>query len=465
MSDTATITCSDCNTEQPQNAPFCQNCGSRLRSPETLREPMKAISDADLRQPDETDDGKDEENIPETTSEISRPSRINRSDSRSSSSPPKRQMVSPSESSPGTLDEQTAPPRSESGAGGSDTVFEGMEAVSGDPADTYTDAPTPSADDDPADEADTQRRTTRRLPVDSQRSELRWIVGGAIVGCIAIVAGLSWLHIERQAGESDPVEAIETEVIEIEAGPFRRGLTEDAEAFILDYCFRYHDDPENDCDRERLLDGEYPTQTVDMPSYGIDSTPVLTGDYTDCVDDGACQPIAYDDCDVWTPKGLQIGVRVPDILRRDDRPVVCVDRDRAGDYCDWNGGNLPTHNQWEKAARGDETPLFPWGDRWKPDRANWGESDVMQVSVAGELDGYAWTSPPGAFPEGRSPKGLDDMAGNVAEWVRGDDPLVGHVRGGSWVSNPFELRTTARDEVEASSIRTDIGFRCTYPAE
>ena len=131
-------------------------------------------------------------------------------------------------------------------------------------------------------------------------------------------------------------------------------------------------------------------------------------------------------------------------------------------YCKWRDGDLPSHNQWEKAARGRDAPIYPWGDYWEPDYANWGERDVMRTSIAGKLDGYAWTSPPGAFPDGRSPFGLDDMAGNVAEWVLGDDPLRGHVRGGSWVSNPFELRTTARRELPADALRTDIGFRCAY---
>lgn len=452
MSESDTIACPECESEQPTTAPFCQNCGYRMRSPKTVREPMLAFGD------DTTDDGDDStSNDGEQSAEMS------------SNRPSRRIVGSGGDTAPEEIDEPPAP-ESRGPDTGTDTLVEGMRAVS--PRDTSdADATDEPADPRASDSSPTvdgqavpsQDHQTARLPVDRQRSKIRWIVGGTLVACVAVVAGLSWLHLERQAaGAESPGQLVEPEVITIDEGPFRRGLSEQAQAFILEFCYRYHDDPDEACDRELLLDGEYPERTVKMPEYDIDAIPVRNTDYRECVDSAVCDPVDYENCDVWTPQGLQVGARVPRVLRRDHHPVVCVDRRRAIDYCEFKDGSLPTHNQWEKAARGDETPLFPWGDRWQPDRANWGERDVMRVPVPGRLDGYAWTSPPGAFPDGISPTGVYDMAGNVSEWVRGEDPLMGYVRGGSWTSNPFELRTTARTPLDVEAKRTDVGFRCVY---
>lgn len=460
MSQSDTTMCPECETQQPDTAPFCQNCGYRMRSPKTIRETAVPVSSDDNGSDDQTSAAPSSSEAPQSGG---RPSRRmvtgdDNTEKAASPSPPDRSGAT----------EQSPVDTS------SDTIVEGMRAVSDDDTSgtsrTDSDAdPTPDEQSSgPDSEAHPARQSgAETSPIEAQRTRIRWIVGGTVAACIAVVTGLTFLHLDRgEAAETTEREAVEPEIIEIEEGRFRRGLAEDAEAFILEFCYRYHDDPERDCARERLLEGEYPQETVQMPAYRIDSIPVRNVDYRECVDDDGCEPIAYDDCDVWTPRGLQMGVRVPDVLRRDNRPVVCVDYERAADYCRYRGGHLPTHNQWEKAARGDASPLFPWGNRWEPERANWGEMDVMQTSIAGEVDGYAWTSPPGAFPDNKSPHGLYDMAGNVNEWIHAEDgALTSHVRGGSWISNPFELRTTAREEFELETTRTDVGFRCAYPAD
>ncbi len=437
MTDAQTTTCPECETEQSKTAPFCQNCGYRMRSPKTMREPMLA---------------------PTTGAGGSNSSR--------KSSRPKRDMKSMSDD--GEPESLPAQRPTRATGNGPDTIVEGMEAVGARPDDSSN-----NGDGDPAESgahlqsgANVQRRdTARSTPIDANRSRTRWVVGATLVGCLGVIAGLSWLHLERQSDQDDArqVDRVSDEIVDIEAGTFRQGLSDDAEAYILEFCYRYHDDPERDCDRDRLLEGEVPQQTVDMPAFQIDAAPVINAEYTECVEAGACEAINYDDCDVWTPQGLQPGARVPQVLREDDRPVVCVNRSEAAAYCEFRDGQLPTHNQWEKAARGDDNVIYPWGNHWESDIANWGEMDVVRMAVPGKLDGYAWTSPPGAFPGGKSPKGVWDMAGNVAEWIREeDDELTGYVRGGSWVSNPFELRATAREQRDADARRTDIGLRCVY---
>ena len=153
----------------------------------------------------------------------------------------------------------------------------------------------------------------------------------------------------------------------------------------------------------------------------------------------------------------------------DNYPVTGVTWPNARDYCAWVKKRLPTEAEWEKAARGPRGQEFPWGSEWDPAKLNAASADNWEDGV----------SPVGAYPQGKSPYGVFDMAGNVMEWVQDDyQPYPGAtykstafakpdkvVRGGGWggighyVIGHF-YRGAYRFHLAPHSAFSDLGFRC-----
>ena len=151
-------------------------------------------------------------------------------------------------------------------------------------------------------------------------------------------------------------------------------------------------------------------------------------------------------------------------------PALYVTWAEAADFCEGLGKRLPTEAEWEKAARGSEGNLFPWGQTDPtPELAVFGRHHVHEIPLVAAVD---------SGEEGRSPYGLHHMAGNVAEWVQdwfGTDyypmmpernpqgPAEGRykvVRGGSWRSHAPMLRAATRGGALPEQRAPTVGFRC-----
>lgn len=199
---------------------------------------------------------------------------------------------------------------------------------------------------------------------------------------------------------------------------------------------------------------ETPAQTVFLPAYYIDKTEVTNWAYKKFVDEtGHRPPLHWDGSAI--PPGLE------------DHPVVWVSWDDAVAYAAWSGGRLPSEMEWEKAARGPDGRTYPWGNRFDPAKANTWEAGIHAPA------------PVGSFPEGKSPYGVLDMAGNVAEWVadqfspypKAKTMLPEYsremrvLRGGSWTFNAYYARTTHRYPRAPTERHGSYGFRTVRDAD
>jgi iron(II)-dependent oxidoreductase len=198
---------------------------------------------------------------------------------------------------------------------------------------------------------------------------------------------------------------------------------------------------------------EAPAHEVDLPAFMIDKFEVTNADFAVFV-----EATGYE---TYTEKQGRTGWRAAYTEGKDSHPVAYVTFDDAEAYCTWAGKRLPTEVEWEKAARGPEGFVFPWGNDWDPTKANVKESGLRGTAAVGSY-------PPSDY-------GLCDMAGNVWEWVDspyeaypGSDyqdskysPDLRGLRGGGWFDDEEQVRATNRNAGDpAITANDDIGFRC-----
>ena len=203
-------------------------------------------------------------------------------------------------------------------------------------------------------------------------------------------------------------------------------------------------------------DDERPQHLVYLDAFWIDKTEVTNAMYEQCVDSGRCGlPEAKHSEEVFQYYGND---------EYNNYPVINVTWYQAQDYCEWAGRSLPSEAQWEKAARGTDGMKYPWGN--SSPHSNSGNyyqnvGDTYRV---------------GSYPEGASPYGALDMAGNVSEWVadwygRYSSGAISNptgaatgnykiLKGGSWNHYAIHLRSALRTYYLASYANNEIGFRC-----
>jgi formylglycine-generating enzyme required for sulfatase activity len=190
--------------------------------------------------------------------------------------------------------------------------------------------------------------------------------------------------------------------------------------------------------------GELPVQRLELMGFWIGKEPVTNG------------RIAL----FYSRTGARIPIDWHDYWRKTGKewPAVYLSWHDAVAYCTWAGALLPTEEEWERAARGEDERRYPWGDFFDTARLNCWDSPG-NLNRASLFDGKG-PSPVGACPAGASEYGCFDMCGNTWEWCRGSSATpIRPLRGGAWNEIPRHCRITKRRGADGSLRANNVGFR------
>ena len=209
------------------------------------------------------------------------------------------------------------------------------------------------------------------------------------------------------------------------------------------------------------LEDERPQHRVWLDRFEMDRYEVTTGQYAEYL-------VLVKQPAPWQWENV-------DLAQHRDRPVIGVSWFDADAYCRWRGKRLPTEAEWEKAARGTDGRLFPWG--------NQDPTHTLANFALGARFSYSQVlMPVQRYETGISPYGLYQMAGNVGEWVADwyganyyetsptrspAGPAVGSfrvLRGGSWSDLPKYLLAYGRFKLSPETRNSYTGFRCARTA-
>ena len=240
-----------------------------------------------------------------------------------------------------------------------------------------------------------------------------------------------------------------------------------------------------------ILKDEVPRHRIFLDAFYIDKYEVTNAHFQQFVQATGYRTQAESEGGGKIRTGAKTWADVPDATWRAPRgqgssiagleahPVVQVSWHDAKAYCTWAGKRLPTEAEWEKAARGTDGRLYPWGNEFDGTRANFCDRNCpFEWQDAAVDDGSRSTTPVGSYEAGKSPYGAYDMAGNVWEWVADwydatyyrrsparnpQGPTSGTqvvLRGGSWLYTVPDFRATERAGVPSERRNENIGLRC-----
>ncbi len=173
-------------------------------------------------------------------------------------------------------------------------------------------------------------------------------------------------------------------------------------------------------------DEETPQVRIALDGFWMNKTEVTNAQYLKCVEVGVCEQNYY------------MSIYAPEL---ENNPVSYVTFEQAERFCSWIGGHVPSEYEWEKAARGTDGRVYPWGDE-EPTLDN----DLANVPMYVDADGNGNDLfPVGTFPKGVSPYGMLDMAGNVWEWTS------------TWYSLNYYQTLAAEEEISGTVVSNPTG--------
>lgn len=208
------------------------------------------------------------------------------------------------------------------------------------------------------------------------------------------------ISFEDMVIKSDMKQNPPEDMVLIPEGPFLMGSTEEDIKKLLEL--------DKNVEASRF-DVEVPQREVYMSAYLIDKSPITNAEYKKFIESGG-----YKQRDFWSDAGWDYVQQVKPLDSdgvhsamdsEDDCPVVNVSWYEAEAFAKYAGKRLPTEAEWEKAARGTDGRIYPWGNEFDKAKLNCAESKIEKPT------------PVTKFPDGISGYGCFDMAGNVWEWT------------------------------------------------
>lgn len=215
-------------------------------------------------------------------------------------------------------------------------------------------------------------------------------------------------------------------------------------------------------DGTQALEDERPAHRVWLDAFVMDVYEVTTAQYAGFLS-------ATNRAAPWQWESVQQAQHA-------DRPVIGVDWHDAEAYCRWKVKRLPTEAEWEKAARGTDGRLYPWGNQTPT-------KELANFALGARFSYSQVLMPVHSYERGKSPSGVHQMAGNVYEWVQDwygsnyydvspernppgpDQGQFKVLRGGSWSDLPKYLLTYGRFKLPPDTRNSYTGFRCAAPAD